>query len=198
MPNNDQVFLYMKEEIEREAASQEAKLLKEAQEIRDQAKKRLETEVHQEVNSRFEKEAAALELEYSLKNATDSDKHRQELVELRDGYVETIFEATKAQLLDFTAGDKYEEYLLGKIKDAGATYKFDGAEILVAQKDLKLESKIGAAYGLEATVKASEKIAIGGFILVNPKTNIVVDNSLDFALEDQKEYFAKNSGLIIK
>jgi hypothetical protein len=39
---------------------------------------------------------------------------------------------------------------------------------------------------------------IGGLIGENPKSLLVIDETLDFALKNQKEWFAKNSGLIIK
>ncbi|MBM6798513.1 hypothetical protein H7U28_06765, partial [Coprobacillus cateniformis] len=47
-------------------------------------------------------------------------------------------------------------------------------------------------------VEASEDITIGGFIIENKESSLVVDETLDFALANQKEWFNKNSGLIIK
>lgn len=47
-------------------------------------------------------------------------------------------------------------------------------------------------------VEVSDKILIGGFIIENKATNVVVDESLDFALENQKDWFYKTSGLMIK
>ena len=47
-------------------------------------------------------------------------------------------------------------------------------------------------------VEVSDKITIGGFIVKNKATNVVVDESLDFALENQKDWFYKTSGLMIK
>jgi hypothetical protein len=47
-------------------------------------------------------------------------------------------------------------------------------------------------------VKVNADIMIGGLIGENPKSLLVIDETLDFALKNQKEWFAKNSGLIIK
>ncbi len=198
MPNNDQVFLYMKEEIEREAAAQEARLLEEAKALRDNAEEEIKAEVSKEVQARFEKELTALQLQSTVASATDATKQRQDLIGLRDGYVKTVFEGARAKLIEFTNSGKYEEFLLSKIKEAAQNYGFEDAQILVSEKDKKYEAKILSAYGLKAEVIASEKLTIGGFILLNPKTNVVIDNSLSFILEDQKAYFTKNSGLIIK
>ena len=54
------------------------------------------------------------------------------------------------------------------------------------------------AYGLNLEVEVSDKIKIGGFIIENKATNVVVDESLDTALENQKDWFYKTSGLMIK
>ncbi|MDD3809403.1 MAG: V-type ATP synthase subunit E [Erysipelotrichaceae bacterium] len=198
MPNNDQVFLYMKEEIEREAATQENRLLEEAQELREKAKEEIKLEVVKEIQARFDKELAALQLKSTVASATDATKQRQELINLRDGYVKTVFEGARAKLIDFTNSEKYEEFLLSKVKAAAQNHNFDEAQILVSEKDKKYEAKILSAYGLKAEVVVSEKLTIGGFILLNPKTNVVIDNSLSFILDDQMAYFTKNSGLIIK
>lgn len=198
MPNNDQVFLYMKEEIEREAASQENKLLQETQELREKAKEEIKLEVVREVQARFDKELASLQLKSTVASATDATKQRQDLINLRDGYVKTVFEGAKAKLIEFANSEQYEEFLLTKIKNVAQKYNFDNAQILVSEKDKKYEAKILSAYGLKAEVLASAKLTIGGFILVNPKTSVVVDNSLSFILDDQLDYFTRNSGLIIK
>ena len=44
----------------------------------------------------------------------------------------------------------------------------------------------------------SQRIQLGGFIIENKTTNVVVDESLDSNLEAQKDWFYKTSGLMIK
>ena len=53
-------------------------------------------------------------------------------------------------------------------------------------------------YGIDLDVKTSDQIKIGGFIIENKANNVVIDESLDFALENQKDWFYKTSGLMIK
>lgn len=66
------------------------------------------------------------------------------------------------------------------------------------KEDLKYKDKLIKAYGMPIEVEVSDKILIGGFIIENKATNVVVDESLDFALENQKDWFYKTSGLMIK
>jgi len=63
---------------------------------------------------------------------------------------------------------------------------------------MKYKDELIKAYGTALEVEVSDKITIGGFIVKNKATNVVVDESLDFALENQKDWFYKTSGLMIK
>ena len=56
-------------------------------------------------------------------------------------------------------------------------------------------SPVLAAYG-DAEVKAGD-ITIGGLIVENTESSIVHDETLEFALKNQKEWFNQHSGLII-
>ena len=66
------------------------------------------------------------------------------------------------------------------------------------EADMKYKDELIKAYGTALEVEVSDKITIGGFIVKNKATNVVVDESLDFALENQKDWFYKTSGLMIK
>ena len=66
------------------------------------------------------------------------------------------------------------------------------------EADMKYKDELIKAYGTALEVEVSDKITIGGFIVKNKATNVVVDESLDFALENQKDLFYKTSGLMIK
>ena len=68
----------------------------------------------------------------------------------------------------------------------------------VSAKDLAMKADLVKAFGQDIDVEASDDITIGGFIIENKESSLVVDETLDFALNNQKEWFNKNSGLIIR
>lgn len=112
----------------------------------------------------------------------------------RDEYSKLIFAEARIKLAEFAASPDYEAFLRAKAKKL-AEYNLEGAELHVKQCDLNYAdalSKICAA-----PVVADEKILIGGLVLVNKLKNFVADETLDTALEDQKEWFADNSGFIV-
>ncbi len=69
---------------------------------------------------------------------------------------------------------------------------------IYVKKIVKYQADLISAYGIDLDVKTSDQIKIGGFIIENKANNVVIDESLDFALENQKDWFYKTSGLMIK
>ena len=68
----------------------------------------------------------------------------------------------------------------------------------VREADLKLADQLVKAYGKQIEVKASERIQLGGLIVEDQLSALVVNETLDEALKAQREWFNKNSGLVIK
>lgn len=112
----------------------------------------------------------------------------------RDEYSKLIFAQARIKLADFASSPEYEAFLLAKAKKL-AEYNLDGAELHVKQCDLNYADALSKICAVP--VVADEKILIGGALLVNTSKNFVVDETLDTALEDQKEWFADNSGFIV-
>ena len=77
---------------------------------------------------------------------------------------------------------------------------FDMAEciVYVSSKDIAFKDQLMKLYSNILDVKEDKNIIIGGLIGENVKSLLTIDETLDFALKNQKEWFTKNSGLTIK
>ena len=84
------------------------------------------------------------------------------------------------------------------MEEIGKLYPMSDSTLELREADMKYKDELIKAYGTTLEVEVSDKITIGGFIVKNKATNVVVDESLDFALENQKDWFYKTSGLMIK
>ena len=73
-----------------------------------------------------------------------------------------------------------------------------GCVLYVRKEDMIYEAEMKKVYGLDIDVQIATSIQLGGFMIENPETHVVVDETLDFALESQKDWFYKTSGLMIK
>lgn len=197
MQNIDQVFLYMKDEIERQAKNEEKSILDEVKALEDEAYESMRAEAKRDADLKLKQE----EEMSSNASAEISESHierTKKLIEKRDEYVKTIFAKAREELVAFTQSKEYASFMEEKIKKVAADFVGTNSIMFVASKDLSMEKALVKAFGSDIKVEASEDITIGGFIIENKESSLVVDETLDFALANQKEWFNKNSGLIIK
>ncbi len=179
MQKKDQVFLYIKDEIEKISSAEEKEILDEAKAIEQEAYNQLRGEA--EIDAKHQ-------LEERLKK----------LVEKREEYVNTIFTEVKNKLVEFVNSSNYLEYLTSHVKAVSDEYQMTDCVLCVRKEDLKYADDLKKAYALPIEVEEGQQIQLGGFIIENKTTNVVVDESLDSNLEAQKDWFYKTSGLMIK
>ncbi len=198
MQNIDQVFLYMKDEIERQAKREEKAILDEVQSLENEAYESMKAEAKRDADLRLKQEEDEMT---SIASAEISESHierTKKLIEKRDEYVKSIFEAAKEELIAFSNTDEYKSFMIEKVKKVAPEISDANCVMYVKEKDLTLEKELVKTFGQDIKVEATDDIKIGGFIIENKASSLVVDETLDFALNNQKEWFNKNSGLIIK
>lgn len=198
MQNKEQVFLYMKEEIERLAQIEEEAILAETKELETKAYQQLEEEAKKDASNRLEKELVDISSNASIEASSNSEQRTRKLVEKRDQYVTTIFNEAKEKLVAFVNSKEYKDYMVKHMEEVANQYPMKDSILYLRKEDSSLKDALVKVYGNNITVEISNTITIGGFIIENKETSVVVDESLDFALENQKDWFYKTSGLMIK
>ena len=146
----------------------------------------------------LDKELAEISSKASIEASAQLEERLKKLVEKREEYVQTIFTEVKNKLVEFVNGKDYKDYLLTHVKAVSDEYQMTDCVLYVRKDDLKYADDLKKAYALPIEVEEGQQIQLGGFIIENKATNVVVDESLDTALENQKEWFYKTSGLMIK
>lgn len=198
MQNIDQVFLYMKDEIERQAKNEEKSILDEVKTLEDEAYESMRAEAKRDADLKLKQEEEEMSSNASAEISESHIERTKKLIEKRDEYVKTIFAKAREELVAFAKSKDYASFMEEKIKKVAADFEGTNSVMFVAPKDLSMEKALIKAFGSDIKVEASEDITIGGFIIENKESSLVVDETLDFALANQKEWFNKNSGLIIK
>ena len=198
MEKKEQVFLYMKEEIERLASLEEKKILTEAKQLEEEAYNQIKAEAKKDAEALLAKELVEISSNASVEASLSQEEKTKRLVEKRDEYVTNIFSEAKEKLVEFVNSKDYKTYLIKHIEEIGKLYQMENSTLKLRKVDMKYKDELIKAYGMSIEVEVSDKILIGGFIIENKATNVVVDESLDFALENQKDWFYKTSGLMIK
>ena len=198
MEKKEQVFLYMKEEIERLANLEEEKILAEAKELEEEAYNQIKAEAKKDAEALLAKELVEISSSASVEASLSQEEKNKKLVVKRDEYVANIFKEAKEKLVAFVASKDYQKYLIEHIEKICKLYQMEDSTLELREEDMRYKDELVKAYGVDLEVEVSDKIKIGGFIIENKATNVVVDESLDSALENQKDWFYKTSGLMIK
>ncbi len=198
MQNIDQVFLYMKDEIERQAKSEEQAILNEVKALEDEAYESMKAEAKKDADLKLKQEEEEMSSNASAEISESHIERTKKLIEKRDEYVKNIFDKAREELKAFVKSDDYLPFMEAKIKKVADDFKDQQSTMYVSQDDLAIKADLIKAFGSDIDVQASDDITIGGFILENKASSLVVDETLDFALNNQKEWFNKNSGLIIR
>ena len=198
METKEQVFLYMKEEIERLANLEEEKILDEAKRLEEEAYNQIKAEAKKDAEALLAKELVEISSNASVEASSSQEEKTKKLVEKRDEYVANIFSEAKDKLVAFANSKDYQADLVKQMEEIVKLYPMSDSTLELREADMKYKDELIKAYGTALEVEVSDKITIGGFIVKNKATNVVVDESLDFALENQKDWFYKTSGLMIK
>ena len=198
MQNIDQVFLYMKDEIERQAKSEEQAILNEVKALEDEAYESMKAEAKRDADLKLKQEEEEMSSNASAEISESHIERTKKLIEKRDEYVKNIFDQARDELKAFVKSDEYFPFVEAKIKKVAENFKDSKSIMYVSHDDIKNKDAFVKAFGTDIEVQASDDIQIGGFILENKASSLVVDETLDFALNNQKDWFNKNSGLIIR
>ena len=92
MQNIDQVFLYMKDEIERQAKSEEQAILNEVKALEDEAYESMKAEAKRDADLKLKQEEEEMSSNASAEISESHIERTKKLIEKRDEYVKTIFD----------------------------------------------------------------------------------------------------------
>ncbi len=158
----------------------------------------------QEIIERFREEAqeeanvyselALSELRNSLiQNESQSKwKVKKDLFIRRAELVDELFVKVKQELIDFTKTSEYKDFVKTSLERILSENTALGATILVKAVDKNLFEDLSKQ---RVSVEVSERIHIGGFILKDKAGLMEIDESLDYTLKVQKEWFTTHSQL---
>jgi len=139
-------------------------------------------------------ELALSELRNSLiQNESQSKwKVKKDLFIRRAELVDGLFAKVKHDLIDFTKTSEYKTFVKSSLDRILSENTALGATILVKAPDQKLFEELAEQ---RVHVEVSDRIHIGGFILKDKAGLMEIDESLDYTLKVQREWFTTHSQL---
>ena len=119
---------------------------------------------------------------------------RNDLFHERQSLADKVFEQAKEQLLAYTKTDDYTAFLTRSIKEIKEKCGTARCVISIAPFD---EEKRDLIEGVlpDAQITVDPHILIGGIKANCPALGILMDDTLDARLEEQREWFIENCGM---
>lgn len=123
---------------------------------------------------------------------------KRRLYERRGELTEEVFSKAEKRLREFAASPGYGKLLLQKAEKAGKLRQGGGMLLGVRPEDLRWKDELEAACGEPCRVEPDESIRLGGLRFQAEATGLEGDETLDAALEEQRQWFYENAGLFLK
>ena len=179
------------------AEEQRKKIEREVAEFKQKELDEAEVEVLTEAYRLIQKEMAEMRNGISREMAQREMDGRKELLAQRLKITAKVFERAKNALTEFTQKSDYASLLKKFAAELSGTFTTPGTVLCIKKEDETYQELIKEAFGKDCTFQISPDIHIGGIRAYNPRMGIAADITLDSMLEDQREWFAENSGMAI-
>lgn len=187
---------YFVEEIKRVSQLEIDALDEQIQKAHEESFAQMQKELASEAAYERESRLKELESEQSIELSKLQERLHHDLLAQRSKIADEVFAAVRAKLMDFTKSREYETYLLDKVKKAAAL-GYGEACLYVGKKDSDRLAALCETFG-KCEGKIDEDIVLGGLRVEYRAQGIVLDESFDTSLEEQKEWFYANAGLYVK
>lgn len=124
-------------------------------------------------------------------------QNKKELLTLRQGLMEKVFAKAKDKLIEFTKKEDYKDLLKKSSKKISSILTGEKTLLFVKKEDMIFKDEIIKAFGKNCELKESKKIKIGGILGLNESLGLLIDETLDSKLENERSWFSENSGMSI-
>lgn len=188
---------YFQDEIKRVSDIEIASIEKEIDDIKKKSMEDLELEAQKEAGMLREQELKELQSEQAIRLSKAHEETNRKLMKKRRELADAVFKEVREQLKAFALREEYTVFLKQKAKDM-AQYDFEDVVFYVAKRDEKLLPLIKEAYGKKCRGAVDEDILLGGLRMECLEKGIVLDETFDTGVDEQKDWFYTNSGLFIK
>lgn len=198
MEHEANVMKYFRKEIEQLAEKDKDAILVEVDGIISEAIAEYESDAKRQGEYLLKHRMDDANSEHAAEIAAITSAKNKKLNDKRNELAEDVFSTVKEKLIKYTKESKYIDGLLASLKEAITNYDIKEGVLSISKNDSKLLDEIKKTAGKDIEVVIGENVKIGGYILEDKKAGVVIDESYDSLLEDQKEWFYLNSGLVIE
>lgn len=196
--NNNEKLLKFTQAIRDYAREQSEEIQREVDRFRTERLGTVEQEVLKESQRLTQKEQDELRRSISRERSEHESAARSDLFETRREMENRIFERARQKLLDMTATADYADRLKASLTEMANRLPAEGTVYRLAERDMIHEDTLKAVLPAGSLLEPSQDIQIGGIRAENLGVGILLDDTWDTCLAEQREWFAAHSGLSIE
>ncbi len=201
MANSDEIINRKLSGFERSimkvVAEKTEALQKELEEIKSREIEDYSSEIERDNRDMVTVNISNLKIDNEKLIAAKKAEYRKALYKKRDDYMNEVFLKTAKSLSDFASRAEYKSFLFSKIEFFRNKCCLSSSEIYISERDTKYKDEIIKIYTANCAVICDSTIKIGGAVLKNDEIGLIIDESLDSALEEQRAVFLEQSDFFI-
>lgn len=194
MPKIDDKVHLIGSAITSQAEQERAAIIEKANQIREKELAEYKEQVIGEMFGRMQHDTREVRQHTVQQKAQTASQASRELLLRREELAAQVFAAVRARLAEYVAGEEYRAALLERVRAVKDQWDHTASVVQLREADMALAAQIQSLLpGCE--VRAAKRIKIGGFELRNSAAGILLDETLDARLDDQRPWFLQNCGL---
>ena len=177
-----------------QAEKESRRLIDSANALRDMELAAAKEKIVAETGERLQRESAAIRHEYASGIAAERTHAREALLRRRDTLTRMVFMNVQARLAQFAQSPEYPALLLRELALIKEGYDHSASTVFLAERDMTLAAEIERLLP-GASVQPDENISLGGWKLLSNQARVMIDQSFETRLRDQKEWFLEHCNL---
>lgn len=179
-----------------DAENEKRQLMTELEAKRTERFEHLENEILSEAYDEMQAHIAAIRNESAAAVSAATVEERSSLIALRSELEEKVFAAAAARIEAFRGTADYPALLERQAAAAADQIGSHSCVIRLRADDMALADRLCALFS-SAAAEADAHIALGGFSVLCPEANIVIDQTFDSRFAEARQRFRSTSGLTI-
>lgn len=198
MPDESTKTSKFLEAINKYAKEQRDELNIEAERLRKEEEMRIEDEMLSDAYKLIQREMAEMKTEISREYSNKEIEGRRKLFEKRSDIMEEVFDKARERLIAFTKSDSYEKFLKDVVSSILETLLESDLVLYLRSEDQSFVDMLMSSCKIQCEFSVDDSIKLGGVRGYSKSQGVIVDETLDARLKDQREWFIENSGLILR
>lgn len=178
------------------AEEKRAAISAETQHMLDSETAEMEAQAKKAADDYINAKTASIRLEAGRRISESASECRKKVFSRRNEIADKTLSSVAEKLGEFTKSEEYKAFLFGCAEKILDDFGSGNVTLLLRPEDMKFEAELEAKFP-NASVSQDDSIRIGGLKGINSIVTLLIDDTLDSRLEQQKRWFEENSGLYI-